>query len=61
MTENLYLQKDINTPPIKISLLLHYDNYVSLYHPNEIFACEMAHQIMNDNVHYKMKEFFKKI
>ena len=61
LIENLYLEENISLSPVKIKQLLHYGDYVSLYHPNEIFACEMAHQIVNDNFNYKMKEFLKKI
>ena len=61
LIENLYLQSNIDASPIKINQVLHYGKHVSLYHPNEIFACETAHQIMNNKLHYKIKELLKKI
>tara|TARA_B110000208_G_C11797442_1_gene440298 strand:+ start:2711 stop:3547 length:837 start_codon:yes stop_codon:yes gene_type:complete len=36
---------------------LNYNNHISFYHPNEIFACDASHQIMNNNLDNNYKVF----
>lgn len=38
-----------------------FDNHISFYHPNEIFACEVAHQIMTNKLEYKYKNLLRRL
>ena len=44
-----------------IKTSLGFSNNTSIYHPNEIFACEVAHHIMDNNLPDKYKKFIVKL
>ncbi len=40
---------------------LNFDNHISFYHPNEIFACSFSHSLLNDNIEKSCLNFIRSL